>query len=108
MSKLSRAIKFIMAIWIVAFCLAIPQAIQFGVVTIYGGRSCTVNIPSTHHMYLYFALSMYCILYVYTTNTYSYDILCVPFIRVAGIPFLRMPLIHIILATYYNAETNII
>lgn len=44
MSKLSRAIKFIMAIWIVAFCLAIPQAIQFGVVTtMYGGQSCTVS-----------------------------------------------------------------
>lgn len=49
MSKLSRAIKFIMAIWIVAFCLAIPQAIQFGIVTtLNGGRSCTVNI------YIYF------------------------------------------------------
>lgn len=44
MSKLSRAIKFIMAIWIVAFCLAIPQAIQFGIVTLYGGRSCTVSL----------------------------------------------------------------
>ncbi|XP_051171605.1 pyrokinin-1 receptor-like [Leptopilina boulardi] len=32
MSKLSRAVKFIMAIWILAFCLAVPQAMQFGIV----------------------------------------------------------------------------
>lgn len=32
MSKLSRAVKFIMAIWVLAFCLAIPQAMQFGIV----------------------------------------------------------------------------
>ncbi|KAG8250879.1 Pyrokinin-1 receptor [Homalodisca vitripennis] len=31
-SKLSRAVKFIIAIWILALCLAIPQAIQFGIV----------------------------------------------------------------------------
>lgn len=44
MSKLSRAIRFIMFIWFLAFCLAIPQACQFGVVVnIYGGSTCTVN-----------------------------------------------------------------
>lgn len=44
MSKLSRAIKFILAIWIVAFCLAIPQAMQFGVIDVEGGGAyCTVN-----------------------------------------------------------------
>lgn len=43
MSKLSRAVKFIMGVWIVAFCFAIPQAIQFGVVEINGGHSCTVS-----------------------------------------------------------------
>ncbi|KAK9871132.1 hypothetical protein WA026_011415 [Henosepilachna vigintioctopunctata] len=32
LSKLSRAIKFIVAIWIVALCLAIPPAMGFGVV----------------------------------------------------------------------------
>ncbi|XP_034934975.1 pyrokinin-1 receptor-like [Chelonus insularis] len=32
MSKLSRAVKYIVAIWLLALCLAIPQAIQFGVV----------------------------------------------------------------------------
>lgn len=31
MSKLSRAVKFVMAIWIFALCLAIPQAIPYGV-----------------------------------------------------------------------------
>lgn len=30
-AKLSRIIKFIIAIWVAALCLAIPQAIQFGV-----------------------------------------------------------------------------
>lgn len=32
-----------MGVWIVAFCFAIPQAIQFGVVSINGGHSCTVS-----------------------------------------------------------------
>ncbi|KAK4882870.1 hypothetical protein RN001_006189 [Aquatica leii] len=31
MSKLSRAVKYVIAIWIIAFCLAAPQAMQFGV-----------------------------------------------------------------------------
>ncbi|XP_044731147.1 pyrokinin-1 receptor-like [Chrysoperla carnea] len=31
MSKLSRAIKFVVGIWIVAVCLALPQAVQFGI-----------------------------------------------------------------------------
>lgn len=32
MSKLSRAVKYVIAIWLLALCLAIPQAIQFGIV----------------------------------------------------------------------------
>ncbi|KAK0087728.1 hypothetical protein PV325_000199 [Microctonus aethiopoides] len=32
MSKLSRAIKLILIIWLVASCFAIPQALQFGIV----------------------------------------------------------------------------
>jgi len=32
MSKLSRAVKFVVAIWLLALCLAVPQAIQFGIV----------------------------------------------------------------------------
>lgn len=51
MSKLSRAIKFIMAVWVVAFCLAIPQAIQFGLVPMYGGRLCTVILKFTLNYY---------------------------------------------------------
>lgn len=31
MSKLSRAVKFVVAIWLLALCLAVPQAIQFGI-----------------------------------------------------------------------------
>lgn len=32
MSKLSRAVRFIIAIWLCALCTAVPQAMQFGVV----------------------------------------------------------------------------
>lgn len=32
MSKLSRAVKFVIAIWLLALCLAVPQAIQFGII----------------------------------------------------------------------------
>lgn len=32
MSKLSRAIKLILVIWLIALCFAIPQALQFGIV----------------------------------------------------------------------------
>ncbi|KAF7991207.1 hypothetical protein HCN44_002769 [Aphidius gifuensis] len=32
MSKLSRAIKYVIFIWFFALCLAIPQAIQFGII----------------------------------------------------------------------------
>lgn len=31
MSKLSRAVKLILCIWIIAICFAIPQALQFGI-----------------------------------------------------------------------------
>lgn len=44
MSKLSRAIKFIFAIWLAAFLLALPQAMQFSVVYQNGGYSCTVGV----------------------------------------------------------------
>lgn len=33
MSKLSRAVKLIIGVWVVSICLAIPQALQFGVIT---------------------------------------------------------------------------
>lgn len=40
---LNRAVKFIFAIWIVSFCLAIPQFIQFGVIEEQGNVICTVS-----------------------------------------------------------------
>ncbi|XP_014472059.1 PREDICTED: neuromedin-U receptor 2-like isoform X2 [Dinoponera quadriceps] len=44
MSKLSRAVKFVVVIWLLALCLAVPQAIQFGI--IYDTNNGT-NIPDT-------------------------------------------------------------
>uniref|UniRef100_A0A182N6L6 G-protein coupled receptors family 1 profile domain-containing protein n=1 Tax=Anopheles dirus TaxID=7168 RepID=A0A182N6L6_9DIPT len=43
MSKLSRAIKFVIVIWLVAFGLATPQALQFGVVESANSRLCTIK-----------------------------------------------------------------
>lgn len=43
MMDLSRAIKFIFAIWVVSFCLAIPQFIQIGVVQEFDTYTCTVS-----------------------------------------------------------------
>lgn len=44
MSKLSRAVKFVVVIWVLALCLAVPQAIQFGV--IYDYVDGTTNLDS--------------------------------------------------------------
>lgn len=33
MSKLSRAVRSILVVWVVSVCLAIPQALQFGIIT---------------------------------------------------------------------------
>jgi hypothetical protein len=47
MSKLSRVVKFIFAIWILAFTLATPQALQYGLVHITPkGAICTVIISN--------------------------------------------------------------
>lgn len=44
MSKLSRAVKFVIAIWIVSILLAIPQALQFGITEFSTEiKSCTVQ-----------------------------------------------------------------
>ncbi|XP_029160963.1 pyrokinin-1 receptor-like isoform X2 [Nylanderia fulva] len=43
MSKLSRAIKFVVAIWLMALCLAVPQAIQFGIIYDYGNGSAILD-----------------------------------------------------------------
>lgn len=55
MSNLSRAIKFVMAIWIIALCLAIPQAIPYGVTyeNINGAieSSCTIKEMMMEHAF---------------------------------------------------------
>lgn len=78
MSKLSRAIKYVMAIWLLALCLAVPQAIQFGVVyqkltngtLIESSATCSVKPTSIRHAFeissiLFFAVPMLVILVLY-------------------------------------------
>ncbi|XP_076287848.1 pyrokinin-1 receptor [Lasioglossum baleicum] len=43
MSKLSRAVKFVIVIWVLALCLAVPQAIQFGIVYEYSNGSAILD-----------------------------------------------------------------
>ncbi|EDV93146.1 GH19145 [Drosophila grimshawi] len=71
MSKLSRAIKFIFAIWIAALLLALPQATQFSVVNQGTGSSCTMNNDFSAHVFavsgfLFFGgpMTAICVLYV--------------------------------------------
>ncbi|XP_041565371.1 pyrokinin-1 receptor [Drosophila elegans] len=71
MSKLSRAIKFIFAIWIAALLLALPQAIQFSVVMQGMGTSCTMKNDFFAHVFavsgfLFFGgpMTAICVLYV--------------------------------------------
>ncbi|XP_012276499.1 pyrokinin-1 receptor-like [Orussus abietinus] len=78
MSKLSRAVKFVVAIWLLALCLAIPQAIQFGVVYNYDRNGtaiedsarCTVKWEILAHAFetstlLFFAVPMTIITVLY-------------------------------------------
>ncbi|XP_058467058.1 pyrokinin-1 receptor-like [Malaya genurostris] len=51
MSKLSRAIKFVIAIWLIAFGLATPQALQFGVVETVNSRLCTIKNRHFEHAF---------------------------------------------------------
>ncbi|XP_062716288.1 pyrokinin-1 receptor-like [Aedes albopictus] len=51
MSKLSRAIKFVIAIWLIAFGLATPQALQFGVVESPTTRLCTIKNRHFEHAF---------------------------------------------------------
>lgn len=51
MSKLSRAVKLIVVIWLVALSFAIPQAIQFGVVGEPGHTFCTVKQIIIEHSF---------------------------------------------------------
>lgn len=71
MSKLSRAIKFIVGIWICAVCAALPQACQFGVVEIGGDILCTIKNPSMSYAFeissfIFFVSPMVliCVLYI--------------------------------------------
>uniref|UniRef100_A0A1B0G7K9 G-protein coupled receptors family 1 profile domain-containing protein n=1 Tax=Glossina morsitans morsitans TaxID=37546 RepID=A0A1B0G7K9_GLOMM len=71
MSKLSRAVKFIFAIWLTAFVLALPQAMQFSVVPEDGGIECTINNDFFAHVFaisgfIFFGgpMTAICVLYV--------------------------------------------
>lgn len=71
MSKLSRAVKFIIGIWIVAICLALPQATQFGLVYSPNTVHCTIKNPNINYAFeissfLFFVgpMVLICVLYV--------------------------------------------
>ncbi|XP_011637437.1 pyrokinin-1 receptor-like [Pogonomyrmex barbatus] len=77
MSKLSRAVKFVVAIWLLALCLAIPQAIQFGIVYEYFNETiisdsakCSVRWTLNEHAFeistiLFFVIPMTIITVLY-------------------------------------------
>ncbi|XP_013783945.2 pyrokinin-1 receptor-like [Limulus polyphemus] len=72
MSKLSRAVKFIIVIWILGALAAIPIAFQFGIVNLYNISEyavCTVKKPLKHAFgissLLFFILPMSVILILY-------------------------------------------
>lgn len=56
MSKLSRAVRYIIVIWVCALCAAVPQAMQFGIVT-YSEKgqkisACTVKGHGVHQVFV--------------------------------------------------------
>lgn len=55
-SKLSRAVRFILVIWVFALCTAVPQAVQFGIFKMVSGgeeiTSCTVVGPGVHQAFV--------------------------------------------------------
>lgn len=52
MSKLSRAVKLIIGVWIVSVSLAVPQALQFGVVTDHNDiEQCTLKRVIFEHSF---------------------------------------------------------
>ena len=72
MSKLSRAIKLILSIWLVALSFAIPQALQFGLVQISGPESvmCAIKLVIIQHSFelstfLFFVVPMTLITILY-------------------------------------------
>ncbi|KAF9413294.1 hypothetical protein HW555_008460 [Spodoptera exigua] len=56
MSKLSRAVRFIIAIWVFALCTAVPQAMQFGIVSYKDNgqnvSACTVKGVGVHQVFV--------------------------------------------------------
>ncbi|XP_032666434.1 pyrokinin-1 receptor-like isoform X2 [Odontomachus brunneus] len=78
MSKLSRAVKFVVVIWLLALCLAVPQAIQFGITyeyfdngtAILDSARCTIRWTLIDHAFeistiLFFVLPMTIITVLY-------------------------------------------
>ncbi|XP_059047387.1 pyrokinin-1 receptor-like [Achroia grisella] len=74
MSKLSRVVRFIFVIWVCALCTAVPQAMQFGIVTdvdnIQNTSVCTVKGEGVHQVFvissfIFFVvpMSVICVLY---------------------------------------------
>lgn len=71
MSKLSRAVKFIVGIWLFAVLAALPQALQFRVLHIDGYVLCTIKNPSLSYAFeissfIFFVSPMVliCVLYI--------------------------------------------
>lgn len=71
MSKLTRAIKIIIGVWIAALGLALPQACQFGVISVDGSVLCTIKNPSISYAFeisscLFFVgpMILICVLYI--------------------------------------------
>ncbi|KAJ0175642.1 hypothetical protein K1T71_008801 [Dendrolimus kikuchii] len=56
MSKLSRAVRFIVGVWAMALCLAVPQAMQFGIETSIennqNASSCTLKGQGVHQVFV--------------------------------------------------------
>ncbi|CAK1540451.1 unnamed protein product [Leptosia nina] len=60
MSKSSRAVRYIMVIWVFALCTAVPQAIQFGIVTFNeNGRDISVCTVKGHGVHEVFVISSF-------------------------------------------------
>lgn len=51
MSKLSRAVRLILLVWVISIGFAIPQALQFGVVYHGGVEQCDVKRIIIHHLF---------------------------------------------------------
>lgn len=71
MSKLSRAVRLILLVWVISISFAIPQALQFGVIERGGIEQCDVKTVIIGHMFelstfLFFVapMSLITILYV--------------------------------------------